>query len=151
MLRGTKLLSSQIVIPEYDAKKQKGQASILAVVLETGIDSLVLKTSQYPYQYRNRYTMDHFIDMVLIFCSITYLILVGCGILIGYIYTASSSFKRGYYIQNYLSLGQTPVAISEITLHHFGSLIMVVPILLRVNYLIYINIIGRRMGSNLNI
>lgn len=151
MLRGTRLLSPQIVIPDYDGKKQKGQSSILAVVLQTGIDSLVLKTSQYPYQYRNKYTMNYFIDMLLLFCSIIYLILVGSGILIGYIYIASSSVNRGYYIQTYLSLGQTPVTISEITLHHFGNLIMVVPIILRIIYLIYINIIGRRVGNNLNI
>jgi len=36
-------------------------------------------------------------------------------------------------------------------LQHLASLIMVVPILLRVSYLFYVNIAGRIVGKKLNI
>jgi len=49
---------------------------------------------------------------LLIVCSILYLLLVGSGILIGYIYLANKSINRGYYIDNYLNLGETPVTLT---------------------------------------
>ena len=36
-------------------------------------------------------------------------------------------------------------------LQHFGNLIMVVPILLRISYLLYVNIAGRIISKKLNI
>lgn len=121
------------------------------MVLETGIDSLVLKASQYPFQYRRTHTIVKIIDIILIVCSALYLLVVGSGILIGYIYLANRSIVRGYHIDPYLSIGETPITLAQIVLHHFANLIMIVPIILRVSYLLYVNIAGRIIGSKLNI
>lgn len=123
---------------------------MLAVVLETGIDSLVLKTSQYPYQYRSGQYFVTLIDTILIICSLLYLLIVGAGILIGYIYLANDSISHGYYINTYLDLGERPIHLAEIVLHHFGNLVMLVPLLLRVVYLLFVacsaKIIGKKIG-----
>lgn len=121
------------------------------MVLETGIDSLVLKASQYPFQYRSNHTVVKIIDIVLVVCSVLYLLVVGAGILIGYIYLANGSIVRGHHIDPYLSLGEKPITLAQIVLHQFANLIMVVPILLRVLYLLYVNIAGRIISSKLNI
>lgn len=39
----------------------------------------------------------------------------------------------------------------EIVLHHFGNLIMIVPILIRISYLLYVNLAGRIANSKMNI
>lgn len=39
----------------------------------------------------------------------------------------------------------------EIVLHHFGNLIMIVPILIRISHLLYVNLAGRIANSKMNI
>lgn len=80
-----------------------------------------------------------------------YLLVVGAGVLIGYIYLANGSIARGHHIDPYLSLGEKPITLAQIVLHQFANLIMVVPLLLRVSYLLYVNMAGRIIGSKLNI
>ena len=111
---------------------------ILCVVLETGIDSLVLKSSQFPLQYLTSHVHSLIIQKILLICSLAYILIACIGILTGYIHLTSSTITRGTYLTDYQNNWYTN--IGHITLHHFTNYIMFIPILLRVMYLLYIAI-----------
>ena len=88
--------------------------------------------------------------------SLTYILLVGLSILIGYVFIKNPAFNKGYYIEDYLDAFKTnphklPVTLPELTLHHIANLIMVIPILLKIMYLLYLNIVGRTIRSITNV
>lgn len=101
----------------------------------------MLKTPQYPYMYRVDSKYEAMMDMIQLILCLVYIVVIGVGILVGYIFLENTTINRGYYIDNYLNAGEQPIKLNEIVLHHFGNLVMIIPIVLRVIYLLYTNIV----------
>lgn len=80
----------------------------------------------------------NFIKWSGVMTSVCYLLMLGVGVLIGYIYT--NTMNKGYYIQDYIS--SVNVDMLKIFLYHLTNYIMFIPILLRFVYLIYLTIMG---------
>jgi magnesium-transporting ATPase (P-type) len=59
---------------------------LLCVVMETGIDSMLLSTVKYPYLSREEGVLNSAIKWVGIWCTIGYVLMVGLAVLTGYIY-----------------------------------------------------------------
>ena len=119
-------------------------------MLETGIDSLTLKNSQYPLQYRPATPTSRLLDYLLVFSIVVYVLVTGVGVLIGFIFLNNPIFNRGYYIDDYI-VDASPVTLKELTLHHICNLVMIVSILLKLIYLVYLNIMGRVVGSKIGV
>ena len=68
-----------------------------------------------------------------ILTSLLYLLMVGIGVLTGYIYI--NTIKKGYYIEDYIN--DINVDLLKIFLYHLTNYIMLIPILLRMICAIY--------------
>jgi len=87
----------------------------------------------------------------MLISSILYLLVVGTGILIGYINLTNSALSSVYYIDNYVTLLNSPVTLGKLTMYHFGNFVMIIPIILKVSYLLYVNLMGLMISKKLNI
>lgn len=87
----------------------------------------------------------------MIICSILYLLVIGVGVLIGYINLSNTAMSSVYYIDNYLTTTSMPISLGLIVMYHFGNFVMIVPILLKVAYLLYVNLMGLVISKKLNI
>jgi hypothetical protein len=76
---------------------------------------------------------------------------IGVGVLMGYINLTNTSMANVYYIDNYLTTTTMPVSLGQIVMYHFGNFVMIIPILLKVAYLLYVNLMGFVISKKLNI